>query len=105
MESVTKFTLYVGLNDKDSKLQEISTLDACKIISNIATSHCGGATISETTGIYTHENGTIIIEKSLRVEILFATTDQIKMMVTDIKRALNQESVAVQKEIINSELW
>lgn len=32
---LTKFNLYIGLNDKDSKVQEISTLDAYKIIGTI----------------------------------------------------------------------
>lgn len=31
----TKFNLYIGLNDKDSKVQEISTIDAYKIIGAI----------------------------------------------------------------------
>ena len=29
---LTKYNLYIGLNDKDSKQQEISTLDAYKIV-------------------------------------------------------------------------
>lgn len=27
---LTKFNLYIGLNDKDSKVQEISTIDATR---------------------------------------------------------------------------
>ncbi len=30
-----KFNLYVGLNDKNTKRQEISTLEAYKLITNI----------------------------------------------------------------------
>lgn len=37
-----KFTLFVGLNDKDSKIQEISTIDAYKKMMN----YFNGATIS-----------------------------------------------------------
>lgn len=51
---ITKFTLFVGLNDKESKQQEISTVDAYKIISNMITARFDGGTISEATGIYKH---------------------------------------------------
>lgn len=30
-----KYVLYVGLNDKKTKMQEISTLEAYKIITNV----------------------------------------------------------------------
>lgn len=30
-----KYVLYVGLNDKKTKIQEISTLEAYKIITNV----------------------------------------------------------------------
>lgn len=30
-----KWTLYLGLNDKDSKVQKISTLEAYKVVSNL----------------------------------------------------------------------
>jgi len=32
---MTKFNLYVGLNDKTTKKQEISTIEAYKLITNI----------------------------------------------------------------------
>lgn len=45
-----KFTLYVGLLDQGSKHQEISTLDAFKMATNLFRQHTGGATISEARG-------------------------------------------------------
>lgn len=105
MNEIMKFTLYLGLNDKDKKVQLISTLEAYKIVSNLISSRFDGGTIFETNGIYKHENGTIVTEKTLRIEILFAKDNEIKEFVTLLKELFNQESVAVQKEIINSELW
>lgn len=105
METITKFTLYIGLNDKNSKQQEISTLNASKLVTNIAASIFGGCTISEAIGVYKHDDGTMTIETTLRVEILFATVEQIKTLVNDLKKALNQECIAVQKETVKSELW
>lgn len=102
---ITKFTLFVGLNDKDSKQQEINTVDAYKIISNMITASFDGGTISEATGIYKHQDGAFTTETTLRIEILFASVEQIKPFVDELKKVLNQETIAVQKEIINSELW
>lgn len=102
---ITKFTLFVGLNDKDSKQQEINTVDAYKIISNMITISFDGGTISEATGIYKHIDGTFTTETTLRIEILFASMEQIRPFVTELKKVLNQETIAIQKEVINSELW
>lgn len=102
---IKKFTLYLGLNDKDSKVQEISTLEAYKIVSNLISADFDGGTIFEAKGIYKHENGTIVTETTLRIELLFAEELQVKEFVETLKKLFNQESVAVQQEIINSELW
>lgn len=102
---VKKFTLYLGLNDKDTKVQEVSTLEAYKIVSNLISADFGGGTIFEAKGIYKHENGVIVTETTLRIELLFAEREQVKALCTTLKKMFNQESIAVQEEVINSELW
>ena len=42
-----KYICFIGLNDKDSKNQEITTLDAFKIVSNLACKFIGYGTITE----------------------------------------------------------
>jgi uncharacterized membrane-anchored protein YitT (DUF2179 family) len=101
---IKKFTLYLGLNDKDTKVQMISTLEAYKIVSNILAKDFGGGTIFEAQGIYKHDNGQIVFEKTLRIEILFAELPQIKILVELLKKMFNQESIAVQEENIESSL-
>lgn len=100
-----KFTLYLGLNDKDKKVQLISTVEAYKIVSNLITKRFAGGTIFEAKGIYKHESGQVVTETTLRVELLFAEEKDVRDLVKILKDIFNQESVAVQKEIINSELW
>lgn len=100
-----KITLYIGLNDQDSKIQEISTLDAYKIVTKIIGV---GSTITEGKGIYKHEDGTVVTEVSLIVEMLdFDNTlskGWLKSKIDQIKTSLNQESVAVQYQEVDSEL-
>lgn len=90
---MTEHIITVGLFDKDSKRQEIGTLDAYKVITNI---FCGAglcATILEAQGVYRHDNGEVVVEPSLRVECAGATREQIKPIIMQIKTVLNQESV------------
>lgn len=101
---IKKFTLYLGLNDKDTKRQEISTLEAYKVVSNLLAKDFGGGTIFEAQGIYKHDDGTIVIEKTLRIEILFAELHQVKSLVELLKKMFNQECIAVQEENIESSL-
>ena len=63
-----------------------------------------GATIFEANGIYRHEDGTFTIEKTLRIELLFVDKKTVLNIVDDLKKAFNQESIAVQNELVNSEL-
>lgn len=106
-----KFTLYLGLNDKDSKKQEMSTVEAYKLVSKLALDNgIEGATIFEAVGIYTHEDGTVVTENTLRIELLFfgdeLATPKTKAYVDDLKKVLRQESVAVQHQVnIESDLW
>ena len=97
----TKYTLYIGFNDKNSKVQEISTVDAYKIVGALV----GDCTIQEARGLYTHQDGTQVLETTLIVQIIdFSDALEIAPIVETIKTALNQESVAVIREQVDSRL-
>lgn len=89
-----KVILYLGLFDKDSKAQEISTLDAYKIASNLLTDIIGFGTISEANGVYTHDDGTIVNEPTLRIEVSNIEIEPMKRLAIALKQTFNQESVA-----------
>lgn len=105
MDQFTSYALMIGLNDKDTQTQQISTLDAYKVVANLMEMDC---TITEGKGVYTHKNGTITFETSLIVEVIdFEGTlemDTLLSKVEQVKIALNQESVAIKKNIITSAL-
>ena len=99
-----KHILYIGLNDKDSKQQEIETLTAFKIVLNTVKAYYDGGTIKECKGFYKHESGAVTIETTLEVSILFAEENKTLALVQDLKQLLNQESIALQIEDIKSTL-
>ena len=102
---IKKHTLYLGLNDKATKHQEIDTVTAYKLVMQSVIG-CGyeGASVSECTGFYTHQDGQFTIEKSLRIEILFASDKNTLQLVEELKKLFNQESIALQTESIESKL-
>lgn len=102
---IKKFTLYLGLNDKDTKVQKVSTVEAYKIVSNLIAKRFDGGTIFEAQGIYKHDDGSIVTETTLRIELLFAETEAVREFVNLLKELFNQESIAVQNEVIDSNLW
>ena len=88
------YMILLGLNDKDSKTQKYDTIEAYKIASNLVLSRIGFGTISQAYGVYTHEDGTPVVETSLRIEI---AGDGLRAKVTglieSLKEVFNQGSV------------
>lgn len=99
-----KYTLYVGLNDKDTRKRRLPVWWAALVAERECLCHTDGATIYRASGIYKHENGAYVREKTLRIELLFVDYDTVKALVDALKRRLNQESIAVQSEDLVSEL-
>ena len=93
---------YIGLNDKDTKSQKISTLEAADIVSRLVLGvGYPGATISESFGIYTHQDGQIVKEASLRVEILDASDSKDLELAKELKKVLNQESILKESQVVD----
>lgn len=102
---MTKTTICIGLLDKDSKHQEINTLDAYKIMANIFVKTTGGATITEGTGVYTHDDGTVVIEPTLICVIYGSNNASIEKAAAMAKTALNQEAVTIEVTESNSRFF
>lgn len=86
-------TIRLGLNDKDSKKQEVTTLDAYKIVNNLLVRTFWIWTISESFWIYTHENWEVVQEKTLVIDLY--TDKDYYDFVEELKILFNQESVMV----------
>lgn len=94
-----KYNIYIGLNDKDSKKQEVSTRRAKEeVIKILNANNITGLTMYEVTGVFKHEDGTLTFEKSLKVELLEVEEEEVLRSINELKTALNQESVLLEKE-------
>ena len=100
-----KFTVIAGLNDKDTKKQEISIADAYNIIIEVLKNNSvEGATFTECKGLYIHEDGTAVFENSIKIELLFIEYEAVKNICKELKIKLNQESVVLEQINIDSDL-
>ena len=102
---MTRYTLTIGLFDKDTKRQKISSDMALKIVSDLVVQIVGYGTIHNGNGIYTHINGQIVFEPSV---IYFVDGEEeeeskIKSLAWMIKKALNQESVMLEESAVKME--
>ena len=102
---MTRYTLTIGLFDKDTKRQKISTDIAIRIVSDLVVNVIGYGTIHNGNGIYTHINGQIVVEPSI---IYFVDGEKdlknkVKTLAWQIKKALNQESVMLEETAVKME--
>lgn len=100
---MNKITLYIGLNDKTLKRQIVDTVEATKIVYNIILDCSDGGTIYNAMGIYKHDDGTVVIENTLRVELFNVDPAIVDGIIYRSKIALNQESIIKQTETVTSE--
>lgn len=93
---MNKITLFIGLNDKDSKRQEITTGEARAILADRIAKKIGFGTVSLASGVYTHDNGATVIENTLRCEFYTENDAPVMEFAKWAKARLNQESIAVE---------
>ena len=102
---IIKYMLYLGLNDKETKVQKIDTLEAYKIICNIAKSlSIEGFTIYNAQGFYIHNDGNISIENTLKIELMFVDETIINKLIEKLLIIFNQETIIKQTETVSSQL-
>jgi len=94
---MNNYIFSIGLNDKNTKRQEINTIDCYKLATNLLIEHFGGGTINEWKWVYTHENWDIVIENTLICSV--CTDKDVTPFIEDAKRIFNQESILKQKII------
>ena len=96
---IIKYNIYVGLNDKDSKKQEVSTRRAREeVIKILNNNNINGLTMYVVDGVFKHEDGQVVFEKSLKVELIEVEEEDVLKSINELKTALNQESILLEKE-------
>ena len=101
---IEKYILNIGLNDKNTKKQELKTADALKIIKKtLFNNGVEGYTIYNGFGLYKHDNGAITQEKTVIIEFIYIQESLIDKIIELLKKELNQESILKQKQELKIE--
>ena len=97
MKTTSKFTLFVGLEDKDDKRQKISTASAVRRVSRMVVDRFGfGTVLAGARGVYSYTGGGIASENTLIIILYGVEASAVRAFVEDLKKALNQESIGVE---------
>ena len=93
------YSLYLGLNDKDSKKQLLTVAESESILNDYLLNRAGvyGATVENVKGVYTHENGDVVVENTLKITLCYISKKQVLKIASDLKELFNQESIMIQK--------
>jgi hypothetical protein len=89
------YVLNVGFNDKDKKVQLLSTEKCRAIVTELtlAAFPCG-CTLTATQGAYKMEDGANVFENGIQVDVVSDCNIQVVYnLIEKIKVALNQESI------------
>lgn len=104
-EDIIKYTMYIGLNDKDTYTQLISYEEAEEKVSNIALKYVDGFTVLSAKGAYKDGKGIITNENSLVFQFLYVTDEQMKSIMDEVLKELNQNSILLEKQKVNCEFY
>lgn len=94
---MTEYRLSIGLFDKDSKTQEITTEAARADIARSAADLFGGCSITPGLGAYVHDDGATVFEPCLIVSIYADDADagRVQAFRDGLKKSLNQEEIYI----------
>ena len=97
MKTTSKFTLFVGLEDKDEKRQIVKTSAAVRRVSRMVVDRFGfGTVLAGARGVYSYTGGGIASENTLIIILYGVAGSAVLDFVDELKKALNQESIAVE---------
>lgn len=99
------YKVYVGLNDQKEKVQLIDTNDALVMTSLYLANHFEGATVYNGIGVYKHEDGTIVRENSLIIELVYVTDTMVETLIKHLQTVFNQESIMIVKSDIGVQFY
>ena len=89
------YYLTVGLNDKNEKIQLVSTEEAEAIIADYIAENFIGGTVFPCKGVYKHENGQTVKENTFMIMLANITKEEALKAADYYKNVFNQESIGI----------
>lgn len=104
-EEMTKYTLYIGTNDKDT-YQPVMEFDACLAkVTEICTKYTDGCTIFEANGYWKDDTGAITKERTIGCILEDITIEKVHSICDETIIALNQNSILIETSGITTTFY
>ena len=102
-ERQTKYTLYVGMSDKDTQEQTYGLNEAKQVMFMIVRKYAGGCTFYEADGCW-YDDGKqeMISEKTLVCVLLDIEPEAVKNIMDEALKVFNQSSILLETEEVRS---
>ena len=98
-ERQTKYTLYVGMNDKDTKQPVYTLKEAKQVMFMIVRKYTGGCTFYEAEECwYDEDKKTMLSENTLVCVLLDTEPEAVKSIMDEALKAFNQSSILLETE-------
>ena len=95
----TKYTLYVGMNDKDTQEQTYGLNEAKQVMFMIVHKYTGGCTFYEAEGCwYDDEKQMMVSENTLVCVLLDTEPEAVKNIMDEALKTFNQSSILLETE-------
>ena len=93
-----KYTLDIGLNDKDTGEQKVDTEAALEKANLICAKYAGGYTQFSAKGGWTNDDGSLGHENTMVYLIYDISEDNLKALLDELLKEFNQSAILVEKE-------
>lgn len=94
-ERKKRYTITVGLKDKNEKIQKVQTEKILRLVNNCCKGYGMAFSSYLQDGGYIHDNGEYVLEKSICIVLIDPNADLVEEVGKDLCAFLNQESVMV----------
>ena len=105
-EKQTKYTLYLGLNDKDTNQQTYGLSEAKQVMFMIVRKYTGGCTFYEAEGCwYDEDKKTMSSENTLVCVMLDIKPEAVKSIMDEALKTFNQSSILLETEEVRGAFY
>lgn len=101
----TKYTLYIGTNDKDTYKLEIPFEECLSKVTNICTKYTSGCTIYEANGYWKDEKDNITTERTIACILEDIILETVYKICDEVIVSLNQNSILIEQNSIYSSYY
>lgn len=101
----TKYTLYIGTNDKDTYKMKIPFDECLSKVTVICTKYTDGCTVYEANGYWKDEKSAITVERTIACILEDIAQESVYKICDEVIVALNQNSILIETASVSTTFY